>query len=110
MHILTTSTDIQGFKVIPRGFPTNVNILLTDAETNVTASFINTPTYEYGSMIISESFELSENHFYILNISADGDDIYKGRIFCTNQPNYEKFDITSGSFLTSDPVDNIILI
>jgi len=110
MVILNDTTEIQSFKIIPRYYPASVIISVTDTQLNTSSSYDITPTYSYSSMIISQSFSLTENHFYKLEVFDSGSNVFRGSIFCTNQTNYNKFDITSGSFKTSDDVDNIILI
>jgi len=108
MTILTTSTEPQGFKVIPNNFPPIVNLKVTDENTNVTVVQSLEPTYEWSTMILTGSFGLQEGHFYFMEVEYAHVAVYRGRVFCTDQTG--EYNMTSGSFKSSNDVDNIIMI
>lgn len=110
MKILTTSTDSQTIRVIPRSYPEALTMKVRDDSTNeiVTYTFessewnyindtweaLNTDWNalegyfeEGGYLVIENVYTLVENRFYDLElIDGLGNVIYKDKIFCTNQP------------------------
>jgi hypothetical protein len=111
MTILTDSTSAQTFKVIPRQYPALVSFSITDRNLDTTVNYTGiTPVYSYGWMEITESLSLVEGRTYVLEIKSSSDVIYRGQIYCTNQTDYSKFQITSGSTVTSDDKDNTIIL
>jgi len=111
MTILNSGTAPQTFKIIPRSTPNAVKIVITDKNLGSSVTYLNNiPTYSYGWMEITETLSLVEGRFYVIEVSALSDVIYRGQIFCTNQTDYSKFQMTSGSFATSNDKDNTIII
>ena len=83
MIILTTSTDAQTFKIIPRSTPSSVTFELTDKSkrTTSTVSAITVCSNSNGYISITGTFGLVANRFYSF-IVKDGDTIiYRGSIF-----------------------------
>jgi hypothetical protein len=111
MYILKPISEPQEYKIIPRVYATSVLLKITDENLGTTVSYTINPTLEFGWMILSETFNLVEGRFYRTEvIILDGDTVFRGRIFCTNQEDYSKYQMTSGSFSTSNPVNNDIII
>lgn len=85
MIVLTTSTDSQNIRIIPRDYPSNVIIRLRDDSTNVTTNANSPATTDKDYLLISYSFSLKEGRFYDLTILDGNSVIYKDKIFCTDQ-------------------------
>jgi len=109
MKILTTSTDSQTIRVIPRSYPDDLTIKVRDDSTNEIVTYTlesNEWNYtdetwqalnvdwstiggyfeEEGYLVIENEYALIENRFYDLElINESGEVIYKDKIFCTNQ-------------------------
>ena len=85
MKVLTTSTDSQTLKFIPREYVTNIILKLRDDSTNdiTTANIVSSTDRDY--MVVNTTFDLKEGHFYDLTILSGSDVIYKDKIFCTDQ-------------------------
>ena len=110
MIILTTSTDAQTFKIIPRSTPSSVTFELTDKSKRTTSAVSVTVSNSNGYMSITGTFGLVANRFYSY-IVKDGDTvIYRGSIFCTDQTDYNVFDVHSGDYTTEDSYDNDFVI
>jgi hypothetical protein len=58
MVILTTSTDAQSFKVIPRSTPSSVTFQLTDKSKRTTSAVSVTVSNSNGYMTVTGSFSL----------------------------------------------------
>ena len=98
MTILTTSTDAQTFKIIPRSTPSSVTFELTDKSKRTTSTVSVTVSNSNGYMSITGTFGLVANRFYSY-IVKDGDTvIYRGSIFCTDQTDYEKYTINQDQY------------
>ena len=112
MILLTTSAIAQALSVIPRTYTSNFTMTVRDDSTNVTVSYdIQNATTSGNYLNISNVFSpiLVENHFYDLHLyvdynfwntnysfwnlneqiwnieSSQTEDIFKDRIFCTDQ-------------------------
>ena len=103
MHIVsTTNTKIY---FAPRVSAVIVSVKITDEETNVSTTF---NTYASQSGNYSEIFlgEVVEGRYYSVRIYSDGNEIYRGKVYCTNQTDLEKFSINNGEFTYYEDTDN----
>jgi len=111
MKILTTSAT-QSIKFIPREAATSVTLVLTNkntrTSTNVSVGVSNSDGY---MTITSGAFSLIEGTNYSMKIvSQSGDVIYRDTIFCTNQTDYDKFDVHKDEYVTEDTYDNEFIV
>ena len=85
MKVLTTSTDTQTIKVIPRYYVGTVTLKLRDDSTNeVTTASVNTVT-DKDYLSISYAFNLKEGRYYDLTLLNGSKVVYLDKIFCTDQ-------------------------
>ena len=88
MKVLTTSTESQTLKVIPREYVPFVNMYLRDDSTNLTTTITPNVQNVGNYMEISNTFNfLKEGRFYdlkIVNIQTQKI-IYRDKVFCTDQ-------------------------
>lgn len=110
MVILTTSTDAQSFKVIPRSAESSVTFELTDKSKRTTSSVAVTVTNSNGYMTVTGSFSLIKDRFYSFVIKNGSVIIYRGSIFCTDQTNFNTFDVHSGEYTTENTYNNDFVI
>ena len=110
MVILTTSTDAQSYKVIPRSAESSVTFELTDKSKRTTSTVSVSVTNSNGYMTVTGSFSLIEGRFYSFAIKNGSVIIYRGSIFCTDQTNFNTFDVNSGVYTTEDTYDNDFVI
>ena len=86
MKILTTSTNSQVVKIIPREYVSTATVTLRDDQTNTVSTFTDislTQTGDYN--IINQAFALKEGYYYDMTVTASGSVIYKDKVFCTDQ-------------------------
>lgn len=110
MIILTTSTDAQTFKVIPRSAPSSVTFELTDKSKRTTSTVSVSVSNSNGYMSITGTFGLVANRFYSFIVKDGNTIIYRGSIFCTDQTDYNVFDVHSGDYTTENSYDNDFVI
>lgn len=84
MIILTTSTNAQELKFIPRDYVAD-SIVLTDEQANTSSTISATFTKDGYYLKADISFTLVEDRFYTFNALNGSKTVYKGRIFCTDQ-------------------------
>ncbi len=84
MIILTTSTNAQELKFIPRDYVAD-SIVLTDEQANTSSTIAATFTKDGYYLKADISFTLVEDRFYTFNALNGSKTVYKGRIFCTDQ-------------------------
>ena len=103
MHIVTT-TDRKIY-FVPRAFDLSVSVLITDEETNVSATESLTATKEANYLRITPSYNFVEGRYYTIKITGTNE-IYRGKVYCTNQTDLEKFSINNGEFTYYEDTDN----
>ena len=103
MHIVTTTDKKIYF--VPRAFDLSVSVVITDEETNVSTTESLTATIDTNFLIVTPSYTFVEGRYYNIKISGSNE-IYRGKVYCTNQPNLEKFSINSGEFTYYEDTDN----
>ncbi len=111
---LTTSTDAQTVKVIPRSYASNVSMILRDDSTNAEVTYSVSTTTDKDYLVLSQAFALVEGRFYDLTIKEGSAVIYKDKVFCTDQTidqdtnNY--YSINDGEYTSDTSYDNDYII
>ena len=111
MKILTTAS-VQSIKFIPREAASSVTLTLTNkntrTSTNVGVGVSNSDGY---MTLSSAAFSLIEGTNYSMEVAnQSGDVIYRDTIFCTNQTDYDKFDVHKDEYVTEDTFDNEFIV
>ena len=111
MKILTTSAT-QSIKFIPREIESIVLLKLTDKNTRTSTYVSVTVVNSNGYMTITgTTFALVENTNYSMEVeSYGGTNIYRDTIFCTNQTDFDKFDVHKDDYVTEDTYDNEFIV
>lgn len=110
MHILTTSTDAQQLKIVPRQDASSVTLELTDKTQFTTSTVSVSKTSSEPFMILSGIFSLIENRAYSFDVKDGSNIIYRGLIFCTDQTDGDKFFVQEGDYTSEDSYDNEYVI
>ena len=111
---LTTSTDAQTIKVIPRSYATNVSMVFRDDSTNTSVTYTSSATTTKNHLVISQALALKEGRFYDLTIKEGTSVIYKDKVFCTDQTvdqdtnNY--YSVNDGEYTIDTSYDNDYII
>ena len=114
MITLTTTTEAQTLKIIPRNYATNVSMILRDDTTNTDVTYSITTTTERNYLVITQELNLKEGRFYDLTIKEGTDIIYKDKIFCTDQTidqetnNY--YSVNKDQYVTQSSDNDYIVI
>jgi hypothetical protein len=103
MHIVTTTDKKIYF--VPRAFDLSVSVVITDEETNVSTTESLTATREANYLYIIPAYTFVEGRYYTIRITGTNE-IYRGKVYCTNQTNLEKFSVNSGEFTYYEDTDN----
>ena len=141
MKVLQETTDTQTLSFIPRIYPSYVNYIITNEETNISVSKENVETLQNGGYLeIDDVFELKQGVFYNIDfyynsiatefenlviedsgtyeintcfntLSNEGLKlIYRGRIFCSNQSDLEKFTMNENKYTEDNTYNNEYVI
>ena len=111
---LTTSTDAQTIKVIPRNYATNVSMVLRDDSTNAEVTYSVSTTTNKNYLVLSQALALTEGRFYDLTIKEGSSVIFKDKVFCTDQTidqdtnNY--YSVNDGEYTSDTTYDNDYII
>jgi len=111
---LTTSTDAQTIKIIPRSYASNVSMILRDDSTNADVTYSVSTTTDKNYLVLSQALSLTEGRFYDLTIKEGTSVIYKDKVFCTDQTvdqdtnNY--YSVNDGEYVSDTSYDNDYII
>jgi hypothetical protein len=105
MIVLQQTEQEQTFICIPRAYETEVTINLYDETRNTTA--VITPTIDVVGdyYYVSAIFDLKQDNFYVLSIIYGETEIFKDKVFCTNQ-NVDNYSINAGVYIEQPDADN----
>lgn len=111
---LTTATDAQTVKIIPRSYASNVSMILRDDSTNAEVTYSVSTTTDKDYLVLSQAFALTEGRFYDLTIKEGTEIIYKDKVFCTDQTvdqdTNDYYSINDGEYTSDTSYDNDYII
>jgi hypothetical protein len=115
MKILTTSTNSQVVKIIPREYVETATVTLRDDQTNTVSTFSNiTLTQEGDYNLINQAFSLKEGYYYDMVVTVSEAVIYKDKVFCTDQlidqSNNEYYTINKDVYTSDTSYDDDYII
>ena len=113
MNILTTSTDTQTLKYIPREYTGFVDISVTNRNTKEVITFSTNTTQEFGYEMVDYNFNLIEGTFYTYEVNSNsfvGGIVHRGQIFCTDQTDFDNYEMFKDEYITSNDKDDTIII
>ena len=110
MHILQVSESSQSIVIIPRYFPSSVNIRLIDESKNTTATPSVSVSSADGFMTLTGTFSLVVNRYYGLEVFNGSNLIYRDRVFVTSQTEYDKFTVNQNVYTEETSYDNEFVI
>lgn len=118
MHIINYTSDPNGYVyVAPRVMPNPelvfpFEIHITDEERNVIVATIPPVGWDiignYMRFSFVEQLVLTYNRFYSFKLISEttNEELYRGKIYCTDQTDLEKFSINDGQFTYYEDTDN----
>ena len=108
MIILQQSNSAQTFSFVPRSDTYNT-LTLTDEQTGITSTVtITTNVINSYYNTITATFNIKENHFYILELKQNSDIVFKDKVFCTNQA-VSIYSVNTGQYTTNSSNNDYIL-
>ncbi len=110
MKILTTSTGTQSLKIIARESSQPLTLTLIDKNTRVESIVPVSLVTNDGYIILYGSFDLKENATYSMIVSNSDGILYKDIIYCTDQTDYNKFDLHKDEYITEDSRSNQFIV
>ena len=110
MKVLTTSTDNQSVKFIPRQEVTSGKILLTNKDTRDVLEVIPTFQTLSNQTELTASFNLTEGSRYTLTIVSNDVVVYRDTVICTDQTDYDKYNAQKGEYVQANTNDNKYVI
>ena len=114
MHIVNTKSLSQTIYIAPRNTLSSGSeyiLRITDEETNTQAADITSIEQSITGNYVTIPFEFSFtlNRYYSFVVLIEGDpqeEVYKGKMFCTNATELEKFSVNTGEFAYYEDTDN----
>ena len=110
MEILSTSTDSQSIKIIPRADATSPTFPLFDKSQRKTSTVSVSKSDSGDYMVLSGSFALKEGNTYGFTVKDSSTTIYKGLIFCTDQTNLDRYTVNDQEYTHEESFDNEYVI
>jgi len=108
MNVLTTTLAPQPLVIVPRS-TTFDTLIFTDDSTNdpVTINIDSVVDKDY-YQILNVECALIENRFYNIELFNNGDLIYRGKAFCTDQP-IVSFSVNNGQYVSNATTNTFIV-
>lgn len=116
MKVLSTSSGVQTFKVIPREYVSTLSMQITDDSSKNTTTYSSlTGTEVQNHLQISVTFDpiLKGGRFYDMVLKKqDNTIIYKDKIFCTDQDiaSNQEYTVNSNEYTSDTSYDNDFII
>lgn len=114
MKVLTTSTDAQILKVIPRSYVSSVTLKLRDDSTNEVTTAVVPTINEKDYLRLSYAFNLKEGRFYDLTLLDGSNVLYLDRIFCTdqtiNQNTNDYYSVNKNEYVSEEGNNDYIVL
>jgi hypothetical protein len=110
MNIITPSAGPKSITIIPRKYPASVTAKLTNENTNTTEVKTIAPANANGFMTLTETWTLTNNNFYLLEVYDGAALIYRGRVFCTDQINLPKYSVNYNKYTEANITDNSFIV
>jgi hypothetical protein len=108
MNVLTTTLSPQPLVIVPRS-TTFDTLIFTDDSTNdpVTINIDSVVDKDY-YQILNVECALIENRFYNVELFNNGDLIFRGKAFCTDQP-IVSFSVNNGQYVSNSTTNTFIV-
>lgn len=104
MHIVST-TDKQ-IKFVPRKVQTDLSINITDEQENESTAESVTGVNIGNFVKIAPTYTFKEGRFYYIVITGtDEEELYRGKVFCTNQTDFDKFTVNENVYNEYEKAD-----
>ena len=110
MEILTTSATSQSLKIVTRKDAVSPTMTLTDKSTRTSSDITVTKTTEGDYMVLSAAFNLKEGNQYSFRVKDGLEELYRGLIFCTDQPSLDKYFINKDEYVSEGTYNNDFVI
>ena len=114
MKVLTTSTDAQTIKVIPREYVGTITLKLRDDSTNEVTTEVVTAVTDKNYLSVSYVFNLKEGRYYDLTLLNGSNVIYLDKIFCTdqtiNQDTSDYYSINKNEYVSKSGNNDYIVL
>lgn len=75
----------------------DVTLSITDEETNVTTTETVAASRDVNYLVINPTYTFEENRYYTFRVVRTNE-LYRGKIYVTDQTDLEKFSINNGEF------------
>ena len=98
----------QEFKIIPRSYTAD-SMVITNEFTNEAVTYAITPLISTYYMVINEIVALEENNHYTIKVFNGADEVFYGKIYCTNQ-DISTFSINNGEYVQHESNNEYIIL
>jgi predicted small secreted protein len=107
---VTTTSDNQSLKIVPRLDTDNPTLTLTDKTKRKDVSVSVAKTDEGDYMVLTGAFSLTEGSQYTFRVKSGSKEIYRGLIFCTNQTDLDNYSINKDEYTLNQDYDNEFIV
>jgi hypothetical protein len=87
-----------------------LTVYLTDESANTTQEINPKVTEENGYTYLEDEYDLIEGTFYELRVQLGQSIVYRGKVFCTTQTDYEKYTVNAGQYKPEQTNQNNYII
>lgn len=108
MNVLTTTLEPQELNIIPRSKVFDELIFTDDSENIPFAVEIDSVIDKDYFVTLNVICELKENRYYNFELLNEGELVYRGKAFCTDQP-IVSFSVNNGKYVSNATTNQYIV-
>ena len=108
MNVLTTTLDPQPLVIIPRSKVFDELIFTDDSENTPFSVTINSVVDNDYFVTLNIICQLIENRYYDFELLNQGELVYRGKAFCTDQP-IVSFSVNNGQYVSNATTNQYIV-
>jgi len=106
--ILQESALSQTFKIIP-SYLGATSMVIKDKSSGISVTYAITPTTDRYYLVISKIVNLVEGRNYTLTVLNGTTEVFRGKIFCTNQT-ISDYSINDGTYVQHTSNNDFIIL
>lgn len=96
MIVLQETVSSQEVRFIPRSYAADT-IILTNESTGISTTYNVTSSIDGYYLLVDDVFTLKESNFYRMVVKNGSTEVYRDRVFCTNQ-NISDFSVNNAEY------------
>ena len=108
MIYLKEIATAQTFKIVPRSYTAD-SMVITNEYTKEATTYAISPLISAYYLVIEKIVDLKEYNFYTIKVLNGTDEVFYGKIYCTNQT-LSNLSINNGEYVEQESNNEYIIL